>query len=127
MRQNWDIAGNRDLEEELLQPWRGHVMGWLDQDVPRVREGQQVTGSNSAHEIRDNVVVSAGEKPKGEAGCVDFCLEVGDGCANLRASIRVNAWKNMRCACDRGHAVVHPCPCHVQRHLYTFRTVIDAR
>jgi hypothetical protein len=127
MGQDRHVAGDQQVEEEILELHRGDVMRGLDQHVARVGERQQAAGSEAGREVRHHVDVGAGDElerdilpRKGQLQCLR-CL------ANLGAAILVEPRQNVRRAGHDGDTVSRRQARHVQRRTKIPRTVVDAR
>lgn len=87
MRQNWDVAGHHNVEEEFFQSCRGYVMWRLDQYIARIGQAEQSSAGQTGDEISDDVIVGTSHQPQRYAGTIERGLKVGHGFADLRAGV----------------------------------------
>jgi hypothetical protein len=57
MGQDGNVAGNDQLEEQIVQSERGDMVWGLDQNVARISQRQQLARTQAGHEIGHNVYV----------------------------------------------------------------------
>jgi hypothetical protein len=91
MGKDGHIAGDHEIEEEILQLRRRRMVRRLDQDVARIGDGKQAAGAQAGDEIRAHVDVGAGDQPQRNCLAVEDVLQLDSGLPDRRTGIMVKA------------------------------------
>ena len=127
MRQNWHISGNKNVEEEVLQPDRSDMVRRLDENIAGVGERQQMARTQPSYKVLDDVVVGAGNELQRNGMLIERQLQLSHGIDDLGAGVVVDTRKNVWRASNNRYAVIDKGACHLQRDRQITRTIVDAR
>lgn len=127
MGQNWNIPPRRHVKKQLFEPRRRNVVGRLDQHIARIGQREQLPTPKAGDEVRNHMIVRAGDKAQGDAVVVEHGLELLHRLADLGTGIVVNAGEDVGGASHMGHAVIDEGAGHGERDGKIRRPVIDAR
>lgn len=126
MCQDRNIASDANAKKQLFHPRRRHMMRRLHKNVARVVQAQEVTTAQLSDEIRDDVIVSAGNQPKRDPGLFEPVLHLGDGSSDRRTGIQIKTRQDVRCAGDNFDPIGDKRARHVHRDTVVRRPVIKA-
>lgn len=115
MRQDRRISTNENIEKQLFQPHRGHVMRRFDQDITGVREGEEVAGLQSCDKIRHDMIVGPGGQLQRDAFPIKSGLERRAGLPDRCPGIMIETGQNMRRAGEDRYAIGHRRARHGER------------
>jgi hypothetical protein len=127
MCEDGHIAGDQEIEKEILQLRRRRMVRRLDQDVAGIGDRKQSAGAKPGHKIGGHMNVSAGGQLEVNAVFIKRNLELFYGLPNRRTRIVVEARQDMRCAGNYRYALLDRRPRHLQRNGQIAGTVVDAR
>jgi hypothetical protein len=126
MREDGDVAGHHKIEEEMLHPHRGDMMGRFDENIARVSQRQKAPGPEPGNKIRRHVHICTSDKTKGNALPIQGLLQCKRRLPDLWAGVMVEPRQDVRRAGDNGDPVGDVQLCHLHRDAPIGCTVIDA-
>ena len=98
MGENGDITCRQQIEEKILQPGRGDVMRWFDEDISSVGQRQYSAAVQPPRHIGNDMGVCAGHEAQRDPALIQMTLELKGRQTDLGAVIIINAREDMRCA-----------------------------
>jgi hypothetical protein len=126
MGQHRDVAGGQELEEQLVEPLRRHVVWRLYQHIPGIGDRQEMTGAQAGDHIGRYVHVCTGGQLQVDALRIDLLLQLLNGLANLRPAVVVKPRQDVWRAGDGRHPIGNERPGHGERHGQVRCAVVDA-
>lgn len=113
------IPGHENGKEQLIEARWSDMVGRLDQDIAAIAQRQQVSRSDLRGEIRDDVVVGAGDEAEPDAAVIEITLEFGDRLTDLRTRVVIHPGQDVRGASHMRDALIEEGPRHRRRFLVT--------
>lgn len=114
MREDGDVASNKNIEEQIFQPSRRHMMGRLDEDITGVVEAQEMAGAQACDEFRHDVIVGPRYKTKRDFRGIKCGLQAIHRCADRWTGVVIKSRKDVRSTGDNLNPVGDERPRHRQ-------------
>ena len=127
VRQDRKIPFDHEREKKLFQSLRRDVMGWLDKDITRIPEREEVPALEAFDEVADHMIVGSAQQGERDARLVDMPLQVSDAGDDIRSAVVIDAGQYVRCARDMSDALIREHPRHLDGLSHIGGAVINAR
>ena len=124
--QNRLVASHHEAKKRLVEMRGGDVVGRFDEQVTGVRDRQQTARLQSCDHIGHDMNVRARDKSERDSLLVQFFLQSGDGAADLRAGIVIDARHDVRSAGLHRDAALDGHSRHCERNQRIRRSVVDS-